>query len=54
MLLDPGNRGKRQAQEEEVEISEEAVTDCGQDPDLGDALSAACQFDWMFMGREVI
>ncbi len=52
--LDPGRRGKRQAQEQEVEISEEAVADCGQDPDLGDAFSAACQLDWMFMGKEVI
>ncbi len=56
LCSDPGRREKRQAQEQEqeMEISEEAVADCGQDPDMSDAMSAACQFDWMFMGREVI
>ena len=47
---DPNARGKREASDGEIEIPEAAVEDC---QGYGRDLSAACEFDWVNMGKDV-
>ena len=47
---DPNRRGKRQADESDIDIPPEAVEACRE---FDEELAATCEFDYVYLGAEV-